>query len=416
MNALFQSRPLLLKLETGFIFLLGLAICLSKPLIYLSTLLLMGVLAVRLLADPEYRQSLFNNRLFWASVGVFVLGVVSAAIGSSHPDDVGWMAKKTLLLVLLVPLLLAFEHKTNRVAALTGVLLGFWIAFVLTGNLYEWRWSGNRYEGATWMVDTWGVLCAMLILCLTPLVFVFASQWKWRAVLMVTLVGAMLMLVTTGARGPWLGVAAGGVLYLAIKQRRALLVVGAIGVAALFVANSLWPQQISAFQSRAQSIANTQTDMSNVIRLALWETGAALITKQLVTGDKGFWFGNGHEGKAALANDFYYNEFKDKATFKPGVLADIGWQVDDLHSMYFVSVFQNGMLWTVGSLTVLLWLGLGPIRKGQRFTRSWLAVPSLMGFLVIGITYTLLPHFALMFLIYFMTLARGFESSMDQLS
>jgi len=275
--------------------------------------------------------------------------------------------------------------------------------------MYNWNWSGDRYGGATWLIDTWGVICAMLILLLAPLVFLTTNNRLLKIILAITLLGAILMLLINGARGPLVGLVVGVFIYLLIKQRTALLSVIVLSAAAVMAANLLWPQQIEAMKVRVVSIADTEKNPSSYLRLAMWETGAALITKQLVTGDKGFWFGYRKKGKGELANDFYYNEFMDQAKIKPGVLKEYNWRLTDFHNSYIESVFRNGILWTLGSLFVLAWLAVGPLQRGQGFSSTWAAVPSLLGFLVIGMTYTLLPHFAFLFLIFFMALARGFD-------
>jgi hypothetical protein len=409
MNITTNPSPILLRLETGFIFLLGLAVFVSKPLIYLSILLLITVTLVRLVRDPDYRYLLFKSKLFQVSSTVFIFGLLSTAIGSGQTEDVGWMFSKTALLPMVVPLLLAFGKPGNRFSGLAGALVGFWIAFVLTGNMYEWSWSGNRYEGATWLVDTWGVICAMFILLVTPLIFLTSQNKVWQIMLSLTLLGTVLMLLFNGGRGPWVGVIAGLFVYLTIKHRIALIVLTFLGIFSIFVASSLWPQQIDTFESRVQSITKFESEPSSYLRLALWETGYALIKKQMVTGDKGFWFGYQKKGRGNLPNDFYYNEFIDRAKIKPGVLKAYDWELTDFHNSYIESVFRNGVLWTLGSLFVLVWLAIGPLQKGQSFSATWVAVPSLIGFFVIGLTYTLLPHFAFLFLIFFMTLARGFD-------
>lgn len=409
MTTLTQPRSLTLKLETAFIFLLGLAIFISKPLIYLSILLLIGVTLVRIATDSDYRHELFGSRLFWASSGVFVLGLVTTSIGSGYAEDVGWMASKTMLLPMVVPLLLAFGQNTNRTAAIAGAVVGFWIAFVLTAQLHNWTWSGGRYTGATWLIDSWGLICAMLIVLLTPLVFVGKNNWKWRALLVATLLGSMVMLITTGARGPWLGVMAGIAVYVFFKQPKHLPSIAALLSIFFYALFTLLPLQMSSTFARAQSVTNVNTDESSYLRLAMWETGYALIKKQLVTGDKGFWVGYRKKGKGELANDFYYNEFIDKAKFRPGVLKAYNWKLTDFHNSYLESVFRNGIVWTVGSLLILAWLAVGPLKAGQGFTQTWVAVPSLLSFLVIGMTYNILPQFAFLFVIFFMALGRGFD-------
>lgn len=404
-----NSKTTLLRLETILIFVFGMAIFLSKPLIYLSILLLIGVTLARIASDQNYRHELLDKKLFWASSGVFVFGLLATLIGSGYAEDVTWMFSKTMLLPMVVPLVLAFAQRNNRTAAISGAVVGFWVAFVLTGNMHNWTWSGERYGGATWLVDTWGVICAMLILLLTPLIFLATENKMARGILAFTLLGTIVMLLINGARGPWLGVLSGVFVYLAIKQRKALLVVAVLTVAALFATSNFLPKQVDALKNRAESITDFEKNPSIYLRLAMWETGYALITKQLMAGDKGFWFGYQKKGRGNLPNDFYYNEFMDQAKVKPGVLKKYNWNLIDFHNSYLESVFRNGILWTIGSLFILAWLAIGPLQRGQGWSTTWVAVPSLIGFLVIGMTYTLLPQFAFLFLIFFMALGRGFD-------
>jgi hypothetical protein len=399
----------LLRLQTGLIFVFGMAIFLSKPLIYLSILLMIGVTLARIASDQDYRHELFDNKLFWASTGVFVFGLLATLIGSGYAEDVTWMFSKTMLLPMVVPLVLAFAQKTSRTAAIAGALVGFWVAFVLTGNMYNWTWSGERYGGATWLIDTWGVICAMLILLLTPLVSLGTQNKLTHWILAFTLLGTIVMLLINGARGPWLGVLAGVFVYLAFKQRKTLLVVAVLSVVATFATSHFLPKQVEALKNRAESIIDFEMNPSSYLRLAMWETGYALITKQLMTGDKGFWFGYQKKGRGDLPNDFYYNEFIDQAKVKPGVLKEYNWNLIDFHNSFVESVFRNGILWTLGSLFILAWLAIGPLQRGRGWSTTWAAVPSLIGFLVISMTYTLLPHFAFLFLIFFLALGRGFD-------
>jgi len=412
MNAFAPRNPLLLKLETGFIFLLALAIFVSKPLIYLATLLLLATMAARLVIDQPYRKTLFDNRLFRASVIVFLLGIVSTSIGSSHTEDIGWIVKKTLLLILMVPLMMAFENKTNRIIAILGLLVGFWIAFVLTGSMYDWNWNwtGGRYPGATWDVGMWGVVCAMLIVFLTPVTFLTSTKWGFKALIFATILAAVMMLISSGSRGPLVGAVAGVLVYLVIKQVKALIVILIIGFIGNFIANSIWPEQILSFKQRTSSVVNIETDASNYIRLALWENGAALLLSQLKSNEKTFWFGNGHRGKAERANDFFYNEFKEKAKVKPGALEAIHPNVADQHNMYLDSALSNGVLWTLASLLLFVWMALTRTTQGGGLSQAWLAPPMLVCYFVTGITYAILPHFAFMFFVFFATLLRSIES------
>jgi O-antigen ligase len=328
------------------------------------------------------------------------LGVLATAIGSSQSEDVAWMAKKTMLLVMAVPFLLAFEKPKNRQAGLIGIFLGFWIAFILSGNMHNWSWHGERYEGATWDVGMWGVLCAMLMTLLVPLFFHKQFDWKWRALIFTTFFAALYMLITTGSRGPMLGAASGILTYLFFRQHKALIAIAVSCVVIFYGATNLFSEQTVAFENRVLSVANTKTDTSNNIRLALWETGFHFIKKQFNESQMNFWLGNGQDGKSNLTNDFYYNEFKDLATVKPGLLAEMKWKINDMHNMYIESAIQNGILWTVVCFLMLIWFSA---------TQSLTATAQLICFFAIGLTYAILPHFALMVLIFFISFLRGFE-------
>lgn len=395
------------KLETVLLFALGMVIFLSKPAIYLLCLLLLGLNVFRLLANRVYRQEVFSRKLFWASTGLFVLGVVATAVGSSYPEDVGWIAKKTMLLPMVVPLLIAFTNPANRIAGMSGVLLGFWIAFVLTGHMYNWSWSGGRYEGATWDVGMWGVLCAMLMVLVTPVLFHHKLAWPWRILMSITFIAAAIMLTTTGSRGPMLGAAAGVFVYLAFQQRKALIGLLAVGAIAIYGMAFVWPLQIAAFKDRALSVTNTQTDASNYIRLALWESGLAQIQHQLINGDRGFWLGNGHTGHEEKSTAFYM-DFSANAKVKPGLLLDISPTdedfIKDFHNMYIQSAIVTGIPWTVGSLLLLMWLISTKGKSKNIFKVSWSSTPTIINYLSIGITYAILPHFAFLIVIFLLCL------------
>lgn len=395
------------KLETALLFAMGMVIFLSKPGIYLVCLLLLSVTALRLFTNIHYRQEVLSNKLFWVSTGLFVLGIAATAMGSNHPEDVGWMAKKTMLLPMTAPLLIAFANPTNRTAGLSGVVVGFWIAFVLTGNMHNWSWDGGRLEGARWLVDAWGVICAMLLVFLTPLAFDPSQKPTRRFILSSTIAAALIMLITTGARGPWLGAMCGIFIFLLVKHRRTLVILCFSGLVIGLAVTAIWPSQTEALKFRFTSIANID-DNSNNVRLALWETGGAIIHKKLIEGDKNLWTGMGHDGHIASSTNFYRDEFSSKATIGPGRLNET--LINDFHNMYIQSIIQNGMFWTFGILAFLILICLKRRTPDNATRISWLCIPTLINFLTIGITYTILPHFAFIFLIYFLTLIHGYDN------
>ena len=92
------------------------------------------------------------------------------------------------------------------------------------------------------------------------------------------------------------------------------------------------------------------------------------------------------------------------------VLREHNWRLNDLHSMYLESIAQNGVIWTVLVLFLIMQISLGPLFRRHRYTDLSVAaatVPLGLCFLLIGVTYSLMPHFALVFLVYFAALVRG---------
>lgn len=409
MITLTQPRLLIPKLETALIFLLAFAIFISKPLIYLSILLLIGSTLVRITNDQEYRHELFGNKLFWASTGLFVFGVVSVAIGSSYVEDIGWMAKKTMMLPMVAPLLIAFNFQYNRLAALSGVIIGFWTAFILTASMHNWTWDGSRYGGATWDVGMWGVVCAMLIVLLMPMIFFKNLSITARCILVLTIMGAGFMLLASGSRGPLLGAAIAIFFYLILKQRIALLLLGATTLIGALTANIIFPQQASSTIQRIKSITDLDNDASNYIRLALWENGFALLKKQFMVGDKRFWLGNGHQGKIVETNEFFHSEFKYIARVKPGALEELHPNVADQHNMYLDSTLSSGILWTASVLVFISLLGISKKKIKSEKHSPQISFPMLIYFTVNGLTYSILPHFAFMMTLFFIALMREVE-------
>lgn len=392
------------RLETALLFTMGMVIFLSKPAIYLVCLLFLVLTTLRILTDSNYRQAIFEKKLFWASTGLFLLGIASALIGSEYIEDAGWIAKKTLLLPMVVPLLIGFKSNINRTAAITGIITGFWIALILTGQLHNWTWSGQRLEGATWLVDTWGVICAMLTAFLIPLLFQKNMSLAWRLIIVLTMFASITMLLLNGARGPLLGTACGLALYLIIKQLK-ILVISASSITIIMLAlYGIYPTQISPIKERISSITDFDSNSSSYIRIALWETGIKAIGQQIKENDVRFLAGNGHTGQVTTATHFYRSELNENAAIRPEILNDT--LINDFHNMYIQSIYQNGAIWTAGALLLLLWIGIGKITETKGSATNMSGLATITCYFVTGITYTLLPHFAFLFLIFFLTLNR----------
>ncbi len=390
--------------EHALVFLLGAGIFLSKPVIYIATGLLTLYFLIRLASDPAYRRDVIGNKLIVMALAIYAFGILAGLIMQISTEDLALIARKSLYLIIFAPLLLAFRSATSRGFALTGALIGFWIAGILTLSSIP-NAGASRIAGATWLVDVWGVLCGFLVVFLTP--FVFDKRWSkyWRVFFAATALLTFVLLVLSGARGPWLGAAAALFIYLLLFQMKALGLLIAIAALAYFPAKHLFPAQIHHITERALSVTQTQTVSSNWIRLTLWQLSIEHALEKASVAPGVLLLG---PGSAAHFPDFA--EFAERSSLlndeEKKRLASYGYPSNDIHNMYLDSIAKHGLIWTLANLLFFLSIAFVAWRHRTAPNQTPLAAPVvILYFLITGITYTLLPHFATTFMIFFATLA-----------
>lgn len=406
-----QATRHLSRIENLLILSLGFGLFISKPVIHISATGLILLFIAKIALDPVFRYTVLRDRVVQAASGIFLFGVIATTFSSGLPEDIGWIARKSIYLVLLGPLLFAFLDPSNRQSALIGLTIGFWMAFGLTAHQFNWIWDGYHRPGATWLVDTWAVLCALYACFLVPLVLRDHFTPATRTLFGFTALAALFMVITTGSRGPLLGALVGIGLYVALSHRR-LLAYGLIAFAVAYLpVKHMWPTQVASVENRILSIGDLKTNESNFTRLALWETGVARVIDQLRNGNFVVLIGEGRTGSATALTDFYQSGYGDTASILPGMLSDR--VINDLHSMYLDSTVKNGLIWTAANLLLLGWLALG--NRSQKSLRANIGPPYglavLCAFLVNALTASILPHYATIFAVYFLTLSRGLQTS-----
>ena len=402
----------------GFLILgLGTSIFLSKPSIYIFTSLIIILAILRAITDLNYRTILLNNKIFITAGALYTFGILSTAIGSLNISDTAWIARKSLYLLLIGPLIIAYAQKSNQAAGFIGIILGFWISFMLTANKHDWQWNGQRLDGATWLIDNWAVLCALLTAFLLPIAFQNKKlSKKTKVTIYLTLVGALLALLTTGARGPWIGVVFGCAIFLAIYNLKNLLgIILIIGVL-IIPAKEIWPTTFHNIQNRVSTIVDLKYDESNQTRIAIWITTYVFLENLWRNGDKQFWLGSGQTGFEKRITNFNMHKTQGSNTIKTEIIENRS--INDAHNMYLDSVGKNGIIWTIGSILLLIYIGTARkyngrenIIKKESIISINLCIPLLVTFLIIGIFYSVIPHFATYFFIFFITLSKSFESN-----
>ena len=404
------------KIEGFLIFGLGASIFLSKPSIYIFTSLLIVLAILRSIIDPNYRTLLLSNKIFIAAGSLYTFGILSTAIGSLSISDTAWIARKSLYLLLIGPLLIAYTQKSNQASGLIGIILGFWISFLLTASKHNWHWNGERLDGATWLIDNWAVLCALLAAFLLPIAFQDKNlSKKTKIAIYLTLIVAFLSLLTTGARGPWIGVAVGCAIFLGLYNLKSLLGIVLIFSVLIFPAKEIWPTTLQNIQNRVSSIVDLKYDESNQTRIAIWKTTYAFLENLWINGNKQLWLGSGKSGFVRSVTNFHTHMMQGSNTKNIEIIKNR--EIGDAHNMYLDSAGKNGIIWTIGNLLLMIYIGLG--RKNNRTESAIrkkaildinLCIPILVTFFTIGIFYSIMPHFAGYFFIFFITLSRSYES------
>lgn len=231
----------------------------------------------------------------------------------------------------------------------------------------------------------------------------------WLKVLMgLTITAGMAMMVMSGARGPSLGVIVGGLLYLLLCQRKALLALAVLLVALYFLAQHFAPKQMASLEHRVTSIANTagidgdpaRFDASNWIRLQLWKVSTAHSLHKLEHEPLILLFGSGPKSQIDDVRAFY-DQWTGMPKAEKERLTANGYPTNEMHNMYLDANGKMGLLWTLGNLFLIVVVVVRGFKIREPGNQASLAVGLVsVNFLVTGMTYDLLPHWATFFLVF----------------
>jgi hypothetical protein len=390
------------RTESFLTLLFAVSVFIWKPGIYVSSGLITAYLLVRSMIDHEYGQMVWRSKITQVSLAMFLLGLVTATIGAEELRDIIWMARKTLFLPVIVFFVFALQHPRNRTVAMTGLIGSFWIASLLTLKAYDWQLSfGARMEG-TWPQGTWDTLLGLFFGFM-----VLSFKWSGighlqRMTHLITTVMALFMLLLAGGRAPWIGaVISLTMCFLIFKPSKRVLFSGiVVAVIMGILASTAFEHKARPVIDRFSSVFNTTTEGSNWIRLRLWEIGTAQLVHLAKQNPVEMLFGGGSVSYNPKQIKFFENMPYDPAD--RARLKDFGYPSGDAHSTYIDNALRHGVLWTFAMTLYLIWLC-------TRF--SFLAIRQnpapftlLINFLIMGIFYTVVPHFATFFFVLFVTI------------
>lgn len=364
---------------------------------------------IRLATDATYRTAFLQSKLAIASLILFLLGAVMVLISVGHLKEVLWFARKGLCLLMVPALVLAFKDQANRQAAFWGLLLGFWVNVVVVVTTNLGTSFAGRIEGI-WYLGPWDALLGLYVAFLLPMVFA-AKPPVAKPLIWTTFVAALILLVLSGGRAPWVATAVIVLIYLVLFYKKTLVVVVVAGVLAALALTQLSPAWIQPKLDRVASIANTE-DSGNWVRLRLWSLGLDHLA---------FYAKNKPLTLIAGAGPITYHEeqksFFAQQNYPPVVkerLSGYGYPTGDTHNMYLDSSLRMGIVWTALFLVFVAALALVPSHAdARRRVAPWLVLGS---YLIVGMFYTTILSFVTFFVLFILTLTTAMCSEKCQIA
>ena len=291
--------------------------------------------------------------------------------------------------IFFIPLFIKREKAIKIVLSLFS--LSIVISFINGIFFYKklkWNFNARLVSFSSHPLDEAHILAMGSLLLLGIVVYAIAyRKIKEGAIYSLSFILAIIALVMTQGRGAWLGFLAGLfiVLFLLIKNKK-LFIVGVVlvGVLGIGVVTSKGLEN-NRYIKRFESINNLE-DVSNKIRLFMWESSVDMFKNNLP-------FGVGRDNASKFALEYMeknkkYDEMKHK--WAKAHLKEIAGS-GNLHSMYFTSLAEEGILFFpfVGMFLFILYRQVRYCIGRERDFNFYLVVGTigmLVAFLVGGLT------------------------------
>ena len=291
--------------------------------------------------------------------------------------------------IFFIPLFIKREKVTK--IALSLFSLSIVISFINGIFFYKklkWNFNARLVSFSSHPLDEAHILAMGSLLLLAVVVYATAyRKIREGAIYSLSFILAIIALVMTQGRGAWLGFLAGLfiILFLLIKNKKLFIVgvvlVGVLGIG-LVTSKGL---ENNRYIKRFESINNLE-DVSNKIRLFMWESSVDMFKNNLP-------FGVGRDNASKFALEYMeknkkYDEMKHK--WAKAHLKEIA-SSGNLHSMYFTSLAEEGILFFpfIGMFLFILYRQIRYCIGRERDMNYYIVVGTigmLVAFLVGGLT------------------------------
>ena len=311
------------------------------------------------------------------------------SVGGSYSFQRALEKSYRYLPIFFIPLFIKREKAIKIVLSLFS--LSIVISFINGIFFYKklnWDFNARLISFSSHPLDEAHILAMGSLLLLAVVVYTIAyRKIKEGAIYSLSFILAIIVLVMTQGRGAWLGFLAGLfiVLFLLIKNKKLFIIgvvlVGVLGIG-LVTSKGL---ENNRYIKRFESINNLE-DVSNKIRLFMWESSVDMFKNNLP-------FGVGRDNASKFALEYMeknkkYDEMKHK--WAKAHLKEIA-SSGNFHSMYFTSLAEEGILFFpfIGMFLFILYRQVRYCIGRERDFNFYLVVGiigMLVAFLVGGLT------------------------------
>ncbi|MFG0607174.1 O-antigen ligase family protein [Vibrio mimicus] len=206
------------------------------------------------------------------SISLFLTGLIVSFLANLDIGETFNFLKKGIIF-LLFPTIINLARNNVK---LNISLFYFGILAAICHSLSLWfdiginNWNGERI-GSFWDVGRWGEILAYSIIFTLPFLLDRDSSKLFKLLFILFISSSVICLILSGSRAPILAIAISSSI-LILFTRPKILLFSFFSLCLLFV--SLQKTDFgSTAQNRLESITNTTSDVSNISRIIMWQSG-----------------------------------------------------------------------------------------------------------------------------------------------
>ncbi|WP_161972866.1 O-antigen ligase family protein [Enterovibrio baiacu] len=395
-----------IKLSSIFDFFLvvlfSLSLITSKAGLYISSALLFIRFTHLVLSGVISWVNVKDNPYYFMPYLVYFSGISLCIISGNSVQDLAEYARKGSMILAIPTLHYLFQSSINRIAAISSISIGILLSILtISIKISENGWDGERIS-AFFDLGRSGEIIGYVIAFFIPLIYSKNKRIVFLSIPVIIL--SIIVLLMNGARAPLLSLFILIPIYLVIKKRRNIFHLALLLTLAIVSLNSFMPKTLNDISNRIQSIANIQTDPSNVARLKMWGTSFDFFIENISSSPRDAFFGSGPHGFKEKYKVYLESKYSIE---KISTSTHSQFSYNDSHNMYLDLLNKHGIIYSLILASAFFSVFFSSKLSNNPLKDSIILV--LFSFLITGLFYTSYMDFQTSF-IYFIIALSGVSS------